>query len=137
MRDPIGLTATRFGMTDPQKIVFRSLLAGKSGTLHHGCCVGGDAEGHRIAREAGYRIVGHPPLYPSFRAQLDCDELRPEQHYLTRNRNIVNETEALIAVPREDEEQIHSGTWMTYRYAMKTKKPVVLILPDGSTRAVR
>jgi hypothetical protein len=139
MASIIGLTATRFGMSEPQKATFRSLLTPKSGTgtLHHGCCVGGDVDGHWIALDLRYRIVGHPPIYPTFRAPLVCNEMRPVQHYLTRNRHIVDESEMLIACPRNDEEEVHSGTWHTYRYALKKKKSVTLILRDGSTRVVR
>ncbi len=56
-----GLTATRHGMSGEQKDAFRKFLAGSVGILHHGMCAGGDADGHAIAREIGYFIVGHPP----------------------------------------------------------------------------
>jgi hypothetical protein len=127
----IGLTATRHGLSQPQKEALRSVLAGNAGTFHHGLCVGGDADGHAIARELGYRIVGHPPSDPKLRADLVCDEFRPEKPYLTRNKDIVNETSVLVACPAELEEQQRGGTWSTYRFARKLRRPTILILPDG------
>ncbi len=126
-----GLTATRHGMSREQKEAFRAFLFGSKGKLHHGLCRGGDSDGHHIAEELGYWIVGHPPTDPALRIYLPCHELRPEKPYLVRNKDIVNETIALIAAPSEPEEQPRGGTWSTVRYARKVGRPVVLILPNG------
>lgn len=129
-----GLTATRHGASPEQKRALRDYLAGSKGVLHHGLCVGGDADGHEIAREIGYRIVGHPPTETRLMAAVQCDEIRPAKGYLARNRDIVDETVALIAMPSEPEEQPRGGTWSTVRYARKAGKPVVLILPSGEIK---
>jgi hypothetical protein len=126
-----GLTATRHGMSREQRIAFGSFLAGTRGEMHHGLCVGGDADGHGIARGLGYWIIGHPPTDPKLRADLECDVLRPAKPYLVRNKDIVDETIALIACPSEPEEQPRGGTWSTVRYARKVGRPIVLILPNG------
>lgn len=126
-----GLTATRHGMSREQKEAFRDYLAGSKGKLHHGLCIGGDSDGHHIAEEIGYWIVGHPPTNPDLRADLACHELRSPKPYLDRNKDIVNETIALIACPSEPEEQLRGGTWSTFRYARKIGRPTVLILPNG------
>lgn len=126
-----GLTATRHGMSGEQKSALRIFLAGSRGAFHHGLCIGGDAHGHQIARDLGYWIIGHPPTNPVLRADLECDELRPEKPYLVRNKDIVDETIALIAVPSEPEPQPRGGTWSTFRYARKIGRPTVLILPNG------
>jgi hypothetical protein len=126
-----GLTATRHGMSSEQKATLRSYLAGATGQFHHGLCIGGDADGHHIARDLGYWIIGHPPTNPTLRADLACDELRPQRPYLDRNKDIVDETIALIAAPSELEEQPRGGTWSTVRYAKRIGKAVVLILPNG------
>lgn len=129
-----GLTATRHGMSGEQRGALRIFLAGGKGKFHHGLCVGGDADGHHIARDLGYWIVGHPPSNPALRADANlvkCDELRPEKPYLVRNKDIVDETVALIAAPSEPEEQPRGGTWSTVRYARRTGKPIILILPNG------
>jgi hypothetical protein len=51
--------------------------------------------------------------------------------YLSRNKDIVLETELLIATPGEEEEQIRSGTWSTVRYARSLKRMINIVLPDG------
>lgn len=140
MHHLFGLTATRIGMSDAQKIAFRTILSSKPGygTLHHGMCVGGDADGHQIARELGYWIVGHPPVNPNLRVVLDCDVVWPEKPYLDRNRDVVNECKTLIVAPREYTEQMRSGTWSTFRAAAQAKKDIMIVFPDGSvTHAVR
>jgi len=129
-----GLTATRHGMSREQRDALCSFLSGTKGKFHHGLCRGGDEDGHHIARDLGYWIVGHPPSNPALRAWLECDELRPEKPYLVRNKDIVDETIALIAVPSEPEERRRGGTWSTFRYARKIGRPTVLILPNGKIR---
>ncbi len=136
-RQKFGLTATRHGMSREQKEAFRNLLKDQIGILHHGMCVGGDVDGHIIARKLGYWIVAHPPFETRLMARLECDEYRQPQGYLPRNRNIVNEIDFLIACPYEPEEQPGGGTWSTYRYAKSIQRPVALILPNGIIHAFR
>ncbi len=119
-------------MSSEQKAAFYNILKDQIGVLHHGMCIGGDADGHVIAKSLNYWVIGHPPQNPYLVAQLECDELRLEMPYLIRNKNIVDETEMLIAVPAEPEEQQRGGTWSTYRYAKKIGKSTVLILPNGN-----
>lgn len=127
-----GLTATRHGMSPEQKASFRKFLSGSVGILHHGMCVGGDADGHYIAREIGYFMVGHPPTDISLMADdLQCEEVWPAKPYLDRNKDIAKCGHALIAAPSEPEEQPRGGTWSTYRYARKIGRPTILILPNG------
>jgi hypothetical protein len=126
-----GLTATRHGMSTEQKRSFKEYLAGSVGILHHGMCVGGDADGHEIAREIGYFIVGHPPTDERLMADLQCEEMWPAKPYLDRNKDIAKCGHALIACPSEPEEQPRGGTWSTVRFARKIGRTVVLILPNG------
>lgn len=48
------------------------------------------------------------------------------------NRDIVAETDELIATPKGFQEERRSGTWATVRYALKARKPVTVIWPDGA-----
>jgi hypothetical protein len=129
-----GLTATRNGMSREQKSTFKDLLGESAGILHHGLCVGGDADGHGIARLAGYFIVGHPPIDTKLTADLQCEEIWPAKPYLDRNKDIARCCHVLIAAPAEANEQMRGGTWSTIRYARRINKPVVLILPDGKVQ---
>jgi hypothetical protein len=132
----IGFTGTQQGMTEEQKKSLRALLDGGVGELHHGDCIGADAEAHDIADECGYAIILHPPANYSKRAWREVPKhmARPEKAYLDRNKDIVLETTALIAAPAEPEEQLRSGTWSTVRFAKKQGKPVFVILPDGTVK---
>jgi hypothetical protein len=131
-----GFTGTSDGMTMAQKYSLRNFLLGGDGEFHHGDCVGADAEGHGIALECGYCPILHPPTNYAKRAwcEVPARLMRREKPYLDRNRDIVDETVALIATPAEFEEQQRGGTWYTVRYARKRGKPIVLILPDGSIK---
>jgi len=50
---------------------------------------------------------------------------------LTRNHDIVDCTELLIACPKSMKEELRSGTWATVRYARKLERPVIIIYPNG------
>lgn len=99
--------------------------------FHHGDCVGADCEAHNILRSLGtYIIHGHPPSNPSHRAWCRFNAIEPEAPYLTRNKHIVDATGGLIACPNGPE-RLRSGTWSTVRYAIKRKKPIFVIMPNG------
>jgi hypothetical protein len=129
-----GFTGTRQGMTEAQKAALRSFLQGGSGELHHGDCIGADAEAHGIAMDCGYLPIIHPPSDYSHRAWCEAPRhlMKTEKTHFARNRDIVDETTCLIATPAQPEEQPRGGTWYTIRYARKRGKPTVLILPDGT-----
>lgn len=123
----VGFTATRLGMSpSQQEQLLRELHAAGATEFHHGCCVGGDAQGHVIARQLGLRVVGHPPSASGLRADVDCDELWPEQPYLIRNREIVMVTGLLIAAP-DGPPRLRSGTWATIRLAKARRLPLVIL----------
>jgi hypothetical protein len=127
-----GFTGSRLGMTDQQCITFFNLL-GELGVreLHHGNCVGADCFAHDFAVTLGCRTVIHPPVDTELAALKEGDERREPTTYLARDRNIVRETQLLIATPNKDYETPRSGTWYTVRYAIKQCKPVHLIKPNG------
>lgn len=124
----VGFTGTQQGMTWYQLVALRGHLHLLGATeLHHGDCVGADAEADEVAREMGLRTVSHPPADPKKRAFCASNEMREPELYLERNHDIVDETDVLIAAPRTDEEQLRSGTWSTVRYARKRGKDVVVL----------
>lgn len=120
-------------MTTEQRRVVRNLLCVQSlwFELHHGDCVGADAEVHEIAEAFGsVTIVSHPPKIDRLRARCVADEEREPLPYHVRNRAIVDESSLLIAAPKGPE-SVGSGTWQTVRYAWAQKKPVIVAWPDG------
>lgn len=126
----VGITGTRSGMTQVQTEQVTLLLAELKGTqLHHGDCVGADAEVAELARELGYRIVCHPPEKSDLRAWVPADEMREPFSYFRRNRNIVDECDILLVVPYQNTVQSEGGTWYTYSYAEKKKVQTQIIWP--------
>lgn len=121
----LGFTGTRNGMTDRQRSRLISVLASyKIDQLHHGDCVGADAEAHDIAKSMSIYVVVHPPIDPRLRAWCVGDDMRDTLPYIERNHNIVDETGHMFVAPRTKEEQIRSGTWATYRYAKSLEIPI-------------
>jgi hypothetical protein len=134
----VGFTGTRKGMTDAQKDAVEKLMEGSYLTsgdweFHHGDCVGADADAHDIARGCGAYIVVHPGPNDSQRAGCKADEeCRRGVSFFARNRDIVNDTDLIIATPRLMQLEEQGGTSYTVRYARKVGKTVYIVWPDGS-----
>lgn len=133
----VGFTGTRKGMSRGQRDALLTFLKGANqsrkflgAVLHHGDCVGADAEANEVADSLGMCTVIHPPENPKHRAWCEADEYRYRKPYLERNRDIVDECDFLVAAPGGKERR-RSGTWATVRYARKQGKQVV-ILERGS-----
>ncbi|HZO23414.1 MAG TPA: hypothetical protein VFB37_13005 [Steroidobacteraceae bacterium] len=119
-------------MTLAQQRELREILAAAPGaTLHHGDCIGADAEAHDIAVQLGLAVVIHPPSEDYQRAFKSSPFVRAPRDFLKRNKDIVRETALLVAAPAGEIEELRSGTWSTVRYARRIGRPVWLILPDG------
>ena len=134
----VGFTGSRKGLMSKQKAKLKEvirLVASSSIEAHHGLCRGADDEFHRIVEEiydpTARTIVGHPPTDKTHYVPNRCDVTREDKEYITRNHNIVDESDILIACP-DGPEKHRSGTWSTIRYAKKKGKAVFVVLPDGS-----
>lgn len=128
----VGFTGTRIGMTDLQEEAVRGLLQELKATeVHHGDCVGADADFHALARELGLRIVVHPPYARKYRAFCEGDESRVRLPYWLRNQRIVSEAETLIGVPHGFKELRQSDTWFAIRYARGQELRTFIVWPDG------
>jgi hypothetical protein len=75
----------------------------------------------------------HPPTNEKYRALKKSPFINDPRPYLDRNKDIVDASHMLIAIPNSPKEEERSGTWSTIRYAQKKGVPVMLIYPDGST----
>lgn len=131
----IGFTGTQMGLSQKQKNKINHIFnSGSITELHHGGCIGADAEAHGAVLELDHRIkiILHPPLDTSksfHYAKSTSDEVRPAKPYLERNKDIVDETELLVACPAQDHEVLRSGTWATIRYARKKGKEIKIYYP--------
>jgi len=63
--------------------------------------------------------------------------IRKQKEYLARNKDIVAETEFLIATPKEYTEILRSGTWATIREAFRQNKKVAIIFPNGNIEILK
>lgn len=153
----IGFTGTQNGMNDFQKAEFLKVLEKFNPVrLNHGDCIGADKEAHFMFLEwhashdnAEREIHIYSPTlagkiafcsiyerWPStLRFKLEnCENpVLVKQHspkpYLERNKDIVLDSDILIACPKEPEHTLRSGTWATVRYGWKQKKTVIVIPP--------
>lgn len=135
----IGFTGTQIGMTDFQKCKFYELLDDLHvKEFHHGDCIGADADAHNLVVEyfknklgvfTG-KIIIHPPIKDIKRAFCKAKTILEPKDYISRNHDIVDASELIIATPKEFEEQMRSGTWATVRYTKKTNKRLIIIYPN-------
>lgn len=124
----LGFTGTRRGLTAKQlREVSELLTVLVPGEVHHGDCVGADAQFDALCRARGIKIVRHPPTDQKLQA-FTGPGLPPEP-YLRRNHRIVAASEELLACPGESHEVLRSGTWATVRYAVGLERKVHLVLP--------
>ena len=131
----VGWTATRYGVTKEQlwnAIAYIRQLSNSTGELvelHHGDCVGGDAQLHRAMLAWNANILAHiyihPPENTKFRAfckgPMSFVTVLPAKPYLPRNRDIVDSTAYMMAGPqrRVPVSVGKGGTWGTIRYALE------------------
>lgn len=132
----LGMTGTRNPITNYQRVWLQSVIA-RAGQLHHGACVNADEDAHDEAVRSGAVIVVHPPaderlMMPKWKwSQRDCIYVMTAKPYLERNRDIVNDTDRMIALP-DGPERPNGGTWYTVRYALQVGKGVTICYPDGT-----
>lgn len=129
----IGITGTREGCTRSQWLRLAEELRNgrnRDAVLHHGDCIGVDADAHELATAYGYRIEVHPPTNGKYRARCNGHVLWAPKPYMERNADIVREVKLLIVVPSGPEaDNPRSGTWATYRMAVKAGVETVVIEP--------
>jgi hypothetical protein len=128
----VGVTATRKGLGVAQRVFAWQFLM-RVDEVHHGDCIGGDAEVDEIAKLVGCTRVGHPCTLADQRAHCECQEIREPKPPLVRNRDIVDEVEVMLAFPSSHTEEWRgSGTWATIRYARRLGRELWTVYPDGA-----
>lgn len=123
-----GFTGTQLGMTEGQvKYLREMLIKYKATEIHLGDCIGADTQAYHVALELGLGKVGHPPTNRTKRSLLNYDEELGPLPYLVRNRAIVAACDLLLVAPKANHEELHSGTWATWRYAQNIDVPTCII----------
>lgn len=132
----IGFTGTQVGMTNRQRQTARHILrALRPSELHHGDCIGSDAQIHTIAENLGnIKIYLHPPINETKRAFCKSHYISPAKDYIPRNHDIVLQSTILLATPETVAERNCSGTWATIRFARKKNRMIIIVEPDGRVR---
>lgn len=129
----VGFTGTQMGMSKRQKTRVRELLRSLSPSkIIHGDCIGADAQTHDMAEDLGIDIAIKPCTIRNKRAFKSANSVAKPEDPLERNKKIVEESDLVIACPKELKSTLRSGTWSTIRHAKKTEIPVWIIYPDGS-----
>lgn len=128
----IGFTGTREGMSLAQRQAFVSTIKAiypSPSQFHHGDCVGADKEAHDLIRAllAKCYIVIHPGNTPWLAAGCLADVRMHSTDNISRNHDIVDAVDLMLAAPHTDEEQRRSGTWATIRYAKRLHKKLVIL----------
>ncbi len=129
----VGFTGSSTVITKAQEDTCKYLLVEWGTTeFHHGDCIEADEAIAKIAKKLDIHVVGHPPSNPAKRAHFKSHVNREPLEYLRRNKNIVKDTEVLLATPDSYKERMRSGTWSTIREAERQSKTVYIVYPDGS-----
>lgn len=135
----VGFTGSSMGISIYQECelerVLKFLYRGDLIQMfNHGDCIGADAKASFLAKQIGYKVITYPPENNKKRAFIDySDFVHKEKPYLERNRNIVNDSNFMIACPDKPMNHIRSGTNSTIRYSFKSKKPIIVINSNGAT----
>jgi hypothetical protein len=135
----VGFTGARAGMTPAQAQAVDALLgrlAERNPTRAlcglHGDCVGADADFDAICKRRSIAVKIRPASIPGMRAGCDSEAIAEPRPPLVRNREIVADSELLIACPRTREEVRRSGVWATIRAMRHKGGPIYLVAPDGA-----
>lgn len=130
----VGFSGTQKGMRRWQSEGVKEFIRLLKPTYgHHGDCIGADDQFDAICHFNGVLTVIHPPEDPKKRAFCEgyADILEPKP-YIERNHDIVDAVDLMIFTPFELREVLRSGTWATWRYACKVKKPWIIFSPIGA-----
>lgn len=140
----IGFSGTHEGLTNDQTLHVHMLLgdlksAGATQATH-GMCIGADEQFHFMAKALKYFVIGcpgvtkHNIVWRRSEKCSDCDLIMPEKYFLSRNHDIVRESDVVIVCPKEVVEQFQgSGTWATMRFAKSVQRPLIILWPDGTS----
>lgn len=127
------MTGNRVGISNEALVSLKSFLNTNDITeAHHGDCIGADEHFHNEVAERNINIVIHPPKNDDGRAFCKGNSMTERKGHIRRNKDLVDETDILIAFPPTDFYVEGSGSWSTIKYAEKKKKEHYIIFPNGS-----
>lgn len=141
MNIQLGVTSTRRGMSTRQQARAFSILHNLRSYIEearHGDCIGGDEQFHSYFLMLGFKTIIHPPSDPRYRAFCKgAWRVEEPDKYLKRDRAIVKSSTLIISAPYSPTPQPRSGTWYADRYALKSRRDLIRVLPDGEVVPIR
>lgn len=135
----LGVTGTRFGISKEQYVNAQAWLEKPFWNrdyvlteFHHGDCVGADIQLATMVQTAHphVKIICHPPVKTELRGYYESHIERKPKSYFARNRDIVAESDMLIAFPLH-EDKSKGGTWYTINHAKKKGVKTGIFFYDG------
>jgi hypothetical protein len=130
----IFFTASRYGLSEKQRVWIRFFLDMGPEAVRHGDCRGGDTEFHQMCLVRGYKDESlniHPGKSPRWRAHNTGGLIHEPKANLQRNRLMVMLSDVGIACPGNEHHNPQSGTWYTIEYATDRLVPTYVIFPSG------
>ena len=128
----VGFTGTRKGLSEHQmELLHQFFKENEIVEFHHGDSIGADSQAHQIylAVHPGKKVFLHPTTKDrGFNKAENLVEYSEEPNPLKRNERIVRICDLLLVCPKSIQQEARSGTWATYRYAMKLKKKVLVLI---------
>ena len=120
----LGMSGSREGMTpDALNYLKKFVEMNEINEVHHGDCKGADKEFHDFFSSKNQRygfsivkIVIHPPIKTYYRAYCKSEFIKPEKDYVERNKDIVDETDMLIAFPKPTSKGTIIAIFFNYRF---------------------
>jgi hypothetical protein len=115
----------------PDKLLQQFFKENEIIEFHHGDSIGADSQAHQIylAVHPGKKVFLHPTTKDrGFNKAENLVEYSEEPNPLKRNERIVRICDLLLVCPKSIQQEARSGTWATYRYAMKLKKKVLVLI---------
>jgi len=135
----VGFAGTHLGMTDRQaRAVAHAVHCLKPDVVHHGDCLGADAQFDTIAVAKHIRRVAHPCHLrgrpeAKYRAFCQAEQAHQPRPPLARNREIVARCRVMIVAPSGPEASLpRSGTWAACRCARAAGRRIMIVWPDGT-----
>lgn len=146
----VGITGTREGITQKQLSTLTNVYNWINDNVGvfiiiHGDCVGADDKANDVFLKLfpQRKFILFPPKNRMLRAHSNIKFpenviLMDEMEYLERNKQIVDISDILIVLPKEEKnEGIKSGTWFTVRYARIQKQTIIIIRPSGLVETIK
>ena len=126
----IAIINSRYGPTDKQLDAFQRLIQqfGKGVTFAHGMS-DGDIQIHKLLTLGGFEVFGYPSNIDDVNGDFSSITAREIARSSDRNKRMIEESTAIIALPQMMNEWEDSPQWKTIRFAISRGLEIYIITP--------